>query len=329
MLSEAERLHIIDLVAPSIKSETDRALLLAAAEVVGVGPVPKQLSDARLAELLSVIEGVLPRPPKMMGHYASQWLWALAAHHEPARAKLLELFGSLNATGRVRIIQNFAICRTDYPPRIPTQIHLLRQALKDKSVKVRFFSAERAGASTFLELLTDVDAAAKVETDSRVVESLRVARDFLVQGYTLDLERPRDGFRWVLVKMGDGGVAGANFPENVIKEVGLAEVVRRFRIRCRAFHSIPGGDFDPIPEDHPQASDGQWPVSSDKPAEAKPVEPAAVPDTPDSTSWLESLVRRWGPFRQHLEAKLGKKDDKVPPTPESTTTPAKRDAGAT
>ncbi len=268
MLTKEDLAHLNSRSLPAVKNTAERKLLKAAAVVMGEGDLPDQLSAARLTEMLSAIEPLLSTKSTIVRGYGSGWLWRLARSQEAARAKLVELYGSLNAPGRLQLIQSFEIKSPRFPQRYQTQVHLLREAFRDVSMKVRLFAAFRASNTIFTELLPHLDAAVKAETDERVLRELRTARDIIAQGYSLAEEQCRDDVRVYHIKCSYNSFGSSTeIPVALLEKVELAELVRRFRVRNRFNLTIPGGPFDPLPPGEEFEALGRWPIDWKKDAD--------------------------------------------------------------
>ena len=304
MLTEHGFLFLRDIVASSLKNRALRKMLLDAAAVVGVGPTPTTLSAERMTQLLASIEPLLGTRSSSVGGYGADWLWALAAFHEAARVRLIELFRTLGVDGRLRIVQDLTICSPRWPERIPTQLHLLRSGLRDASKRVRRFAADRAGGSPFVELATDLDAAIRAEQDQHVLDSLRCSRDLLTQGYFAREGSPGAHGRdfWIILKPGHMTFA-ERVPVSLINEVGEAELIRRYRARHRSTPRLPGGDFDPLPVGEAYAVMGRWPLDWTKELAEADAEDAARMNSARYAEQKAQLEAEWAEVRRRREAR--------------------------
>lgn len=245
---------------PAVKNESERKLLKDAAEVMGEGDVPDKVSVARMTELLSTIEPLLKAKSTIVSGYGCAWLWKLAAKHQAARDKVLESFASLPGPGRLRIVQKLAFSVKASGALRPVELEVLRSGLKDKTSKVRLFSAERALSRLFFEMIPDIERALEVEKDAPARRSMLSVLPMLAHGYEAKPNESDAAYFDFHVVIKAGHTAGFSAPTALIEEVGAAEVARRYRAR-KIDHTIPRiSDFyEPLPPATKYERAGCWP----------------------------------------------------------------------
>lgn len=259
MLNEKQLEHLHKHSLPLVRTPEDRAALIHASEVVqrsqdNVGGVPEQ----RLREVLEAIVPLLSAKGYIVRSYGASWLWQLAVQHEAAAGYLREAMASRHARTRLIIVQYAACTLRTAPLTTLLEKEVLRSGLRDRSMAVRQFSADRISGRIYLDLLGEVERAIAAESHPVARLSLEHCQHELAHGYIISPPRPERGDEvhcWIRVR---GASCGVSIPEGLVEQVGLAELVRRARVRIHD-RTISGERFDPLPPGY--ENEGRWPES--------------------------------------------------------------------
>lgn len=104
---------------------------------------------------------------------------------------------------------------------------VLRNALADRSARVRLSAADKAMLFRLVELVPDLDSAIARESDVTNRNRLLFNRDLLRDGY--HLERRELGSFWMTYRDARGGAIGSIVEAEEVERCGAASVARRLR----------------------------------------------------------------------------------------------------
>jgi hypothetical protein len=235
-------------VIPSIRNADDCAILERAAEAYAGFERTGEL-DARL---LSELDAVLRSGSHRIRSWGAGWLWELARGHGGAAERLIGYFEKGTSGARLSLVQSigFGINDRGTAPQPELEGEVLTRGLKDRSAKVRIFSADRANMRGRKDLLPQIDEAIAREVDAKVRASIESPRDYLRDGYRRSPEYDNsDSYNlWVKYRGSEwAGTVGMSVPREVADAVGFAEVARRIRAREENPRQYPGEPWDPLP----------------------------------------------------------------------------------